>query len=81
MADRSVSTSGRVRREPSARATGPQSERDERLIEVWDADAWDDDQPDGMPRTIEEAWEEYFEAHPEVLASWRQQNGYWPMED
>jgi hypothetical protein len=25
-----------------------------------------------------DAWAEYFVAHPEVLASWNHQNGYWP---
>ncbi|MCX4799602.1 hypothetical protein OG497_37745 [Streptomyces sp. NBC_01242] len=29
--------------------------------------------------TFEEAWERYFDAHPEILASWRHQNAYWPM--
>lgn len=24
------------------------------------------------------AWDEYFAEHPEVLASWSHQNGYWP---
>lgn len=28
--------------------------------------------------TRKEAWEQYFAAHPEVQASWRHQNGYWP---
>ena len=34
------------------------------------------------PATLSEcerAWRDYFRDHPEVLASWRHQNGYWPM--
>ncbi|WP_428957887.1 hypothetical protein [Streptomyces sp. cg35] len=31
-------------------------------------------------RTFEEIWAEYFAAHPEVLASWRHQNGYLPED-
>lgn len=34
------------------------------------------DSLDGMTR--EEAWADYFAKHPEVLASWAHQNGYWP---
>ena len=30
--------------------------------------------------TKAEAWAEYFAANPEVLASWRHQNGYWPED-
>lgn len=26
------------------------------------------------------AWESYFAEHPEVLASWAHQNGYWPPQ-
>jgi hypothetical protein len=29
--------------------------------------------------TREEAWEKYFDAHPEVLANWGYSNGRWPM--
>lgn len=29
--------------------------------------------------SFEDAWEEYFEAHPETLAAWSHQNGYMPM--
>lgn len=27
---------------------------------------------------FDSAWAEYFAAHPEILASWNHQNGYWP---
>jgi hypothetical protein len=28
--------------------------------------------------TLEEAWDKYFAAHPEVLANWGHQRGRWP---
>lgn len=34
---------------------------------------------DGM--TKEEAWEDYHRRHPEVLASWGEQNGRMPNDD
>lgn len=30
--------------------------------------------------TWAKAWEKYLAKHPEVLASWRQQNGRWPVD-
>jgi len=38
-----------------------------------------DDYYDGM--TFEEAWQDYFERHPEVLANWGHQNGYFPNDN
>ncbi|MGA5598359.1 hypothetical protein ACPCSE_29415 [Streptomyces cellulosae] len=34
--------------------------------------------PDRGSKEFNDAWAEYFVAHPEVLASWNHQNGYWP---
>lgn len=33
-----------------------------------------------LAETFEEAWARHFAEHPEVLASWRHQNGYWPQD-
>lgn len=41
--------------------------------------ATDADEPsDNDEASRQAAWAEYFAAHPEVLASWAHQNGYWP---
>lgn len=41
-----------------------------------DAQGWLDS--DELEAQRQAAWAEYFAAHPDVLASWAHQNGYWP---
>lgn len=36
-------------------------------------------EPPSPNPSFDETWSAWFEAHPEVLASWRHQNGYLPM--
>lgn len=37
------------------------------------------DHYEGMSR--EEAWADYHERHPEVIASWGERNGRWPKDN
>jgi hypothetical protein len=40
----------------------------------------DEDEP-GYEEQRQAAWKVYFDAHPEVRASWSHQNGGWPYND